>query len=240
MIAPIRSQRPARLILHGVSLRLGELTLADLFLELPAGEVGVVFGRRASGKTRLLDLAARVRLPDSGQVLLDGRDLAALAEREPEQFWSGMVVRAGRSGGAALGASILDYVALPLVAALRLDRKEAEERARVALERLGVLECAALQWRQLSAVQRAHAKLAQALAREPSLILVDDLIDGLPIVAARKTLSLLRDLACELDIGVLVTTTELDLGVYADRIWALDGGHLCPYGHHDATTPALP
>jgi ABC-type cobalamin/Fe3+-siderophores transport system ATPase subunit len=238
MIDPIHSQRPARLILHGVSLRLGELTLADLFLELPAGEVGVVFGRRASGKTTLLDLAARVRLPDSGEVLLDGRDLAALAEREPEQFWSGMVVRAGRSSGAALGASILDYVALPLVAARRLDRKKAEQRARAALERLSVLECAALQWPQLSAVQRAHAKLAQALAREPSLILVDDLIDGLPLVAAREMVSCLRDLACELDLGVLVTTSELQLGARADRFWELDG-HLCPYGHHDTTTPAL-
>lgn len=239
MIDPIRSQHPARLILHGVSLRLRELTLADLFLELPAGEVGVVFGRRASGKTTLLDIAARARLPDSGQVLLDGRDLAALAEREPEQFWSGMVVRAGRTGGAALGASILDYVALPLVAARRLDRKEAEQRARAALDRLGVLKCATLQWPQLSAVQRAHAKLAQAFAREPSLILVDDLIDGLPLVAAREMVSCLRDLACELDLGVLVTTSELELGARADRFWELDGGHLCPYGHHDASTPAL-
>jgi ABC-type cobalamin/Fe3+-siderophores transport system ATPase subunit len=190
------SQHPARLILHGVSLQVGELALGDLFLELPAGSVGAVLGRRASGKTTLLDLPAGVRLPHSGQVLLDGLDLPALVTSEPQRFWGTMVVRADRAGGAAPRASILDYVTLPL-AGRQLDRKEAEQRARSALDRLGVLECAACKWAQLSAVQRAHAKLAQALAREPSLILIDDLIDGLPHAAAREAMRLLHDLAEE-------------------------------------------
>jgi ABC-type cobalamin/Fe3+-siderophores transport system ATPase subunit len=219
-------------------------------LELPAGEVGVIAGPGASGKTTLLEVAAGIRRPDSGQVLINGCDLEGCSERQREDLRRREVGWACRAGAGALEMRVLDYVSLPLVGlegssrrrwffGRRLGSREPERRARAALRRLGVLECAELRWSQLAQTQRVYVELAQAVAREPSLVLADDLLAGMSRRGQREAMGLLRGLAGEMGCGVLVTTDDLDLGVRASRVWGLEEGKLASYGHRDDTITDL-
>jgi putative ABC transport system ATP-binding protein len=225
-----------RLVLRGVSLGFGEFGLQRVSLELPPSEVGVIAGLAATGKTTLLEVAAGIRRPDSGQVLIGGRALGGMSERQLEDLYRREVAWASRDGAQATGMKrVLDYVSLPL-AGWELGSTEPERRGRAALRRLGVEECAEQEWSELATTQQVYVELAQAIVRGPSLLLADSLLDGMSRNGRRQVMMVLRELAGELSCGVLVTTDDLDLGARADRVWSLEEGKLTPYGHRDNTT----
>lgn len=195
-------------------------------LDLGAGEVGVVLGGRDAGKTTLLRLAGGMLDPDGGQVLFAGRDLGALRDGERVEVLAREVAWACRSGPGFSRVSMLDYISLPLASGARVRREEARERAQAALERLGVPECAELGWTEMSAWQRVCAELAQAIVRRPSLLLVDDLIDGLSRAGVMEAMRLIRAVAEEERLGALITADDIETGILADRLWRIDGGVL--------------
>lgn len=213
----------------------GEFGLQRVSLELPAGEVGVIAGLAATGKTTLLEVAAGIKRPDSGQVLIGGCALEGMSERQLEDLYRREVGWASRDGAAAIGMErVLDYVSLPLAG--WVGSREPERRGRAALRRLGVEECAEQDWSELATTQRVYVELAQAIVRGPSLLLADSLLDGgISRNARRQAMGLLRELAGEMSCGVLVTTDDLDLGSRADRVWSLEDGKLTAYGHQDNT-----
>lgn len=238
------------LVLRGVSLGVGEFGLQNVSLELPAGEVGLVAGLGASGKTTLLEVAGGFRRPDSGHVLIHGCALEGLSERELERLRRRDVGSACREA-ADPRTRVLDYVSGPLVGLEsrgrwffglfgRFGSREPERRARATLQRLGVLECERLRWSQLSTTQRVNVELAQAIARQPTLVLVDSLLDGISRRNQRDAMALLRSLAGETECGILVATDDRDLGAHADRVWILEEGKLAAIGHQDNTIIDLP
>lgn len=207
-----------------VDLAGGGRRLADVSLELRAGEVGVVVGPRDAGKTTLLGVAGGMVAPDGGRVWLQGRDPGSLPEGERAR----LVGWACRSGPGSTGLRVLDYVALPLVS--RLGSSEPYRRAEAALARFGVGECAGCEWSELCSWQRVGVELAQASARGASLVLVDDLLDGLSLRRAREAMRAVRELARRERSGVLISAADLETGVFGDRLWTLEEGRLCSVG----------
>jgi ABC-type branched-subunit amino acid transport system ATPase component len=131
---------------------------------------------------------------------------------------------------------MLDYVGLPLVGGRRLRSREPEMRARAALKRLGVSEVGGLQWAQLSAWQWVCVELAQATVCRPSLVLVDELIDGLSMRRTREAMRLIRSLADADGFGVLMAASDLEPGMLADRVWTLEEGELRSMGDEPEET----
>jgi predicted ABC-type transport system involved in lysophospholipase L1 biosynthesis ATPase subunit len=146
--------------------------LADVTLEVDAGEVLAVLAQRAQGKTSLLRVAAGMERPDRGRVHFEGEDLWGLSERRRARLLGGQI---GWVGPAVpdLDVPMLANVALPLFA--QYGKREAYARARTALQRVGARECAEQFWGSLADWERALVALAQGIAREPKLLLVDAL-----------------------------------------------------------------
>ncbi|MFI5010344.1 MAG: hypothetical protein ACHQDY_08740, partial [Solirubrobacterales bacterium] len=119
---------------------------------------------------------------------------------------------------------VLDYVALPLLIAL--GDRAAYTRAEQALARVGVPECAQQRWETLSDWERGLVGIAHAIVRSPRMLLVDDVATILGIRETDMLTRLLRSLARESGIGVLMTVSDAAAAKRSDRTLSLSGGRL--------------
>lgn len=197
--------------------------LEDVSLELCAGEVLAVLAQRAQGKTSLLRVAAGIQRPDHGEVHLDGQDLWRLSERRRSRLLSEQI---GWAGPAApdLDVPMLAHVALPLFA--KHGKREAYARAAAALERVGAAKCSEQLWESLADWERALVALAHGIAREPTLLLVDDLTASLGLGEADEITQLLDSLARERGFGVMMSVSDAGATGWSGRIATLAGGKL--------------
>jgi predicted ABC-type transport system involved in lysophospholipase L1 biosynthesis ATPase subunit len=197
--------------------------LADVTLEVDAGEVLAVLAQRAQGKTSLLRVAAGMERPDRGRVHFAGEDLWGLSERRRARLLGGQI---GWVGPAVpdLDVPMLANVALPLFA--QYGKREAYARARTALQRVGARECAEQFWGSLADWERALVALAQGIAREPKLLLVDDLTISLGLGEADDITRLLDALATEQGFAVLMSVSDANATGWSGRVARLFDGEL--------------
>jgi putative ABC transport system ATP-binding protein len=216
-------------IAHNVSHRVGDLrtrvdVLRDVSLEAPAGEVTAVVGPAGSGKTSLLHLLAGLDRPAAGSVTLDGRPLRELDDVELTRL------RRDRIGLLLPGASVLptitvrENVALPLLIARRPHEPEAVDAL---LDRVGLGERREEMPGNLTASERQRAALARALVGRPSVLLADEPAGGLEPEEGAHLLLLLRAIAHEDGIAVVLFTRDIDdaAGV-TNRIVELEAGRV--------------
>lgn len=194
-------------------------------LEVWPGEIVAILGSRRAGKTTLLRVIAGIEAPDGGDVRLDGESLGALpaSARTRRLRAVGFAPKAWR---VARGKPVLDHVALPLLAERR-PLVTALAKAYEALERVGAAHCAGATAEELAPGDETRVALAQALVREPRLLLADE-----PGVMAApderdELLRLLRTIAAEDARLALVMTARDVAGVAgAGRVLTLDDGLL--------------
>ena len=199
--------------------------LQDVSLDLHAGELVAVWGQRRSGKTTLLKLASGLEDPDAGAVVMSGQDLKTLTPVRFAQVLRGHIGWAKPTGPPEdSGMSIHDYVAMPLLSSH--SHREAQRLAMNAIEKVGVPECAEQQWGSLADSEQALVAVAHALVREPRVLLVDDQTTSLADLQREEVMELLRSLAEQHDMGVLVTVPDMAEMVHAHRIRSLSSGRL--------------
>ena len=216
-------------IAHNLFHRVGDLrtrvdVLSDVSLEAPAGEVTAVVGPAGSGKTSLLHLLAGLDRPAAGNVTLDGSPLRELDDVELTRL------RRDRIGLLLPGASVLptitvrENVALPLLIARRPHEPEAVDAL---LDRVGLGERRDEMPGNMTASERQRAALARSLVGRPSVLLADEPAGGLEPEEGAHLLLLLRAIAHEDGITVVLFTRDIDdaAGV-TDRIVELEGGRV--------------
>lgn len=178
-------------------------------MEVRDGSHVGVYGRRRSGKSTLLRIAAGLERPDSGSVVFDGIDLTRVSPRE-----FALVLRR-RLAYIALGdwrpnpgESVAQHLALSL-GGLGLTVRQASRRALRELDAAGISAADAhAPASGLSMVDRTRVMFARALAHEPRLIAIDDPVLT-PSVGERDTLyALLRGVARERSIALLVASED--------------------------------
>jgi putative ABC transport system ATP-binding protein len=215
--------------------------LSDVSFEVGCGELVAIVGGRLSGKTTLLEIAAGIRAPEGGSVRLGELELAGMSERERARVRGRELVWLNRAG-MSQRLEVAKIVGWPL--ALQRGRRETERRARQMLERVGALDCAHKRWADLSPWQQLLVGLARAFAAAPRLVVIDDLLDALGSHATTEASRLLRSLIAEAEsrCGVLMSASDRDSAVFADRVWSLgSGGKLTPTsGHRDSEADVLP
>jgi predicted ABC-type transport system involved in lysophospholipase L1 biosynthesis ATPase subunit len=209
-------------------VRGGFRLLAGVSLEVARGELVAVVGMRSQGKTTLLQIAAGMVRPDRGVVCLGGRDLAGLGSREYGRVLREEVGLVGQ-GGPRLDLRMVDYVAAPLlVNRRRRHRRAVFGQALGALERVGMVGRAGLCWGELSRWDCALVEVAQGIVGGPGLLLVDDVTDGLGMRETAHVTRLLRGVAREQGMGVLMTASDGEAALCADRVFSLARGRLRP------------
>ncbi len=197
--------------------------LEDVSLELDAGETVAVLAQRAQGKTSLLRVAAGIERPGPGSVRFEGEDIweflraAALAAARRAD-------RLGRSGGS--GSRRAD-ARQRRAAAVRDAREERGLRAGAdgarAGGRGGVRRAV---WGSLADWERALVAVAQGIAREPRLLLVDDLTLSLGLAEVDEITRLLDTLAVEQGFAVLMSVSDAAATSWSRRVATLAGGEL--------------
>jgi ABC-type lipoprotein export system ATPase subunit len=207
--------------------------LVDVSLGMRAGELFGVWGAQRSGKSTLLRIAAGLEQPDVGRVRFDGRDLATLPKAQRDRLRLGDVGLVRGEGPQSTAFTVLQYVAMPLLD--RLTRREALARALAMLRRVDVAECRDARWNQLSDGEQTLVDLAHGLVREPRLLLVDDPTAGLDTLQQKEVLELLRRVARDQRVAVLVTSSVLSAVTAAHEAFTLSDGRLLPIT--DASRP---
>jgi ABC-type lipoprotein export system ATPase subunit len=214
--------------------------LSGASLSVHAGEVVAVIGGRGSGKTTLLGVAAGVTVPEAGSVRLRDVELTGLSARERGKLRGREVLWLNRVGVAAK-LRVRKLVSWSF--ADDMGRGERECRIAEALERVGASKCAQSCWGELTGFEQVLVGYAQALAGQPRLVVIDDLLDGLGEPHTKETSDLLRSLIEDTSRswGVLMSATDRESALYADRVWALERGRLIPTaGHRDSAAEVLP
>lgn len=201
--------------------------LRDVSLGVARGEIVAAVGARDEGKTTLLKLAAGMEQPDEGQVLIEGQDLASLSAQERERLLGEKITWLGREQP-SMAWTVTEYVALPLTLGREHGRKETDRLAMAALERVGAAGCAGQRWGELSNWERMLVGFARAHASRPSVVLIDDVLDGFGMLRTHEAGELLRSLVEELDCGVLMSATGMEATLVADSVWSFGKGRLKP------------
>jgi predicted ABC-type transport system involved in lysophospholipase L1 biosynthesis ATPase subunit len=197
--------------------------LADVSLSVEPGEVVAVLGQRAQGKTSLLRVAAGIQRPNRGRVCVAGLDLWAISARRRARLLGWEIGWAGHSAP-ELDVPMLASIALPLLATC--SKREAYVRAQAALERVGAPDCGEQFWGSLADWERALIAIAHGVAREPRLLLVDDLTMSLGLAEVDDAMMLLDSLAKERDLGVLMCVSDAKATGWSQRVLSLGGGML--------------
>jgi len=202
------------------------VVLDDVSLDVRRGDfVGVLAGRR-QGKSTLLEIAVGMLLPDSGDVVIDGVAVNMMTKRDRDRLRrSGIGFVRGRAAAAVQTGRVLDHVALPLLsdgATLRQARRAAAET----LARVGAADYAYADLRHLSESEQLRVALAQAYARSPRLLVVDELTDTLDLEERNTILGLLQRFAQDDEVGVLITASDPNGTAGCNRVVYLSAGRL--------------
>ncbi|HYD10355.1 MAG TPA: ATP-binding cassette domain-containing protein, partial [Acidimicrobiales bacterium] len=142
-------------------------------LAVRRGELVALMGPSGSGKSTLLNVIAGLERPDDGEVLVAGRDIAAMSEDALAKLRRAHVGIVFQFFNLIDGMSSLENVALAALAA-GVPRKQAMRRASDLLDLLGLLEKSGASPAALAGGQRQRLAIARALANEPTLLLADE------------------------------------------------------------------
>lgn len=205
----------------------GQVVLDDLDLSVAAGESVALVGRSGAGKSTLLKLINRLLLPESGTVVVDGRDT-----RE----WDPIVLRR-RTGYVLQEIGLFPHLTVEENVALvpRLEGwPDARRRARAheLLELVGLAPTEfAHRWpRELSGGQRQRVGVARALAVDPPIVLMDEPFGALDSVTREELRAEFQRIRRHLRQTVVFVTHDMDEAfALGDRVCVLENGRLtCP------------
>lgn len=193
--------------------------LSGVTIGFAPGTATALMGANGSGKTTLLDCLAGLRTPTTGRVDIDDHHVAYVRQHLP-QGWMPLtareVVTMGRYGLRGLTGRL---------------RPEDHDAIASAVERLHVGEVLGRQFGELSGGQRQRVMVAQALAAEPSVLLLDEPLTGLDIPSQDRILLVMESETASGTI-VVMATHHLDEARHCDRV-ALLAGRLVALGHPD-------
>ena len=173
--------------------------------ELLGGSEVALRGRSGSGKTTLLNVIAGILTPDSGRVVVDGRDMAQLSEAERDTHRAATLGYVFQTFNLLQGYSALENVLLGMLfGPSGVDRAFAEQL----LAELGLSDRMFYRPSQLSVGQQQRVALARALANRPKLVLADEPTGSLDPERADEALELVRRLCRQYNAALLLVSHD--------------------------------
>ncbi|MGA5760363.1 ATP-binding cassette domain-containing protein [Nonomuraea bangladeshensis] len=207
----------------------GRRVLDGVSFDVAPGEVLGLVGESGSGKSTTARCITRLTRPDSGQILLGGRDVLAAGRRELRALRADMqMVFQDPYSSLNPRMTVAELIGEPvLVHGLEPDRRRRRARAAELLETVGMsAEHLDRHPRSFSGGQRQRISIARALAVEPRLLICDEPVSSLDVSVQAQVLNLLRDLRERLGLSILFIAHDLAVVYYlCDRVAVmLDGG----------------
>jgi ABC-type lipoprotein export system ATPase subunit len=199
--------------------------LRDVSFRVPAGEMVAIMGPSGCGKTTLLNCLSGLDTVDSGEILIEGKDIATLSDRQKTRY------RAQRMGFVFQTYNLLpvltaaENVELPLMVS-GIDPAQARKRA---LEVLALVDLAdrADHWpAQLSGGQRQRVTIARALVNNPAIVWADEPTGNLDSQMASEVMDLMERLNDEWGQTFVIVTHDPGVGRRCDRIVRMRDGQI--------------
>jgi putative ABC transport system ATP-binding protein len=197
-------------VLHGV-----DLTVDD-------GEMVAIMGPSGSGKTTLMNILGCLDIPTRGRYLLDGTDVSRLSEHRLAKIRSHKIGFVFQSFNLVARTSAIRNVELPLVYAGVRDRRN---RARRALEQVGLGERQKHMPSELSGGQQQRVAIARALINDPAILLADEPTGNLDTASSIEIMKLLGALN---DAGrtIVIITHEEEIARFTKRVVRMRDGYI--------------
>jgi len=192
-------------------------------LDIREGEFFVMLGKSGSGKSTLLNLIGGIDNPDGGAVHVDGTNITTLDERARTLFRRDNIGIIFQFFNLIPTLTVIENITLPLELRGRA-RKEAEDRARDLLERVGLGDRADTFPDKLSGGEQQRIAIARALVTEPAVVLADEPTGNLDEDTGGSVLSLLLELTREAGRTLVMATHSQEIVPYADRVCRITPG----------------
>jgi len=190
--------------------------LRGVSLEIRAGEFVAVMGASGSGKSTLMNIVGCLDRPTRGQYFLDGGEVSQLTKVDLARVRNRKIGFVFQQFNLLSRTSALENVELPTIYA-GITPQEREERARIALERVGLADRANHYPSQLSGGQQQRVAIARALVNHPSILLADEPTGNLDSRTSVEIMDIFQHLNEEEDLTVVIVTHEHDIAQYAKR-----------------------
>jgi putative ABC transport system ATP-binding protein len=213
VIKSFESEAGLQRVLHGVDL------------DVPWGEMTMLVGPSGCGKTTLLSIVAGILSFDSGDVEVDGQDIAKMSDALRVAFRRKTLGFIFQQYNLLPALTAAENAAIPLVAG-GMELSAAAKAAMPLLEQLGMGEHAAKLPRQLSGGQQQRVAIARALVHEPKLVVCDEPTAALDATGGRTVMEMLRAASVRADRATLVVTHDHRIFDFADRIVRMEDGRI--------------
>ena len=196
--------------------------LKDVNLNIDSGDIYGIIGMSGAGKSTLVRCMNFLEVPTEGQVLIDGKALGDLTEKElrKQREEIGMIFQ---HFNLLMQKSVIDNVCFPLYIK---GKKKAEARKRAAelLEIVGLGDRQNAYPAQLSGGQKQRVAIARALAKNPKMLLCDEPTGALDINTGKTILKLLSDMCKKNGITVVVITHNQAISAMGDKVIKIKNG----------------
>ncbi len=200
-------------VLHGVNL------------DLSRGEIVIIMGPSGSGKSTLLKLMGAQLTLQKGEIVVDGRSLHGANQSQLRRIRRRMGF-IFQSHHLINSLKVVQNVQLPLAFDPRETGETSFARAMEVLETVGIAEQAMKRPSHLSGGQRQRVAIARALVRKPRILLADEPTASLDQKSGREVVEIIRKMARELGVTVVLVTHDNRILDIADRIVSLVDGNI--------------
>ena len=199
--------------------------LSDIALNIEKGSMVALMGKSGSGKSTLLRQLSLIDTPDSGEILLNGKDVTKMMESERSTLRLEMLGYVFQEYALIPELSAQENVFLP---ALMLGKKGINhwKRAEEVLDVVGLGDRLHHLPKELSGGQQQRVAIARALVNDPQIIYADEATANLDSISAKTVMETLQHLNKELNVTVLFVSHDPDDAQYAQHVIRLADGKI--------------
>ena len=201
--------------------------LVDVDASILRGEIVVLVGRSGSGKSTLLNLVSGIDQPDGGDVLVEGRAINRMTERERTLFRRDRIGFIFQFFNLIPTLTVIENLLLPLELAGR--GADDRDEAIALLDRVGLADRRSSYPDKLSGGEQQRVAVARALVNDPWLVLADEPTGNLDSKTGQEFLILLRHSCDELGQTIVIVTHDAKAASFADRVVFLMDGRIADH-----------
>ncbi|MBO5508941.1 MAG: ATP-binding cassette domain-containing protein [Lachnospiraceae bacterium] len=208
------------------------VALDDINISIEKSDIYGIIGMSGAGKSTLVRCLNYLEEPTQGEVIVDGRNLGELTEKELRQERS-RIAMIFQHFNLLMQKNVISNVCFPLQLQ-KVSRKDARKKAKELLETVGLADKAKAYPSQLSGGQKQRVAIARALASDPQILLCDEATSALDPQTTDSILKLLKEINERFGITIVIITHQMSvIQEICNRVAIIEDGHLVEEGKVD-------